>query len=179
GVDASSRSPTPAATPRVELMNLATGTNVGWADAASFEFSKGSAFLAVQKARPRAAGDTVAGAAGGRGGGRGAGGAAGDPANTVGVDLILHDLKSGTDRLIGSVSEHSFNKAGTLLAWTVNTADEVGNGLYVVELASGVDRVLENAREHYSRMTWSDDGTAIAALRGNDADTLAQRENTL
>jgi hypothetical protein len=150
----------PPATPaapirRGELINLETGVKVGWDGIASIEFSKGSGFLAVQRNRP-------------------------EPRPRYdGADLIVRDLKGGTDRLIGSVNEHAFNKSGTMLAWTVDAADELGNGIYVAELDNGIDRVLENAREHYSRLTWSDSSTALAAVHGLDVDTLAQRPNTL
>jgi dipeptidyl aminopeptidase/acylaminoacyl peptidase len=147
--------PTPPTPPRAELMNLATGAKTGWDATATFGFSRGSGFFAVQRARaePRPKFD--------------------------GTDLIVRDLKSGNDRLIGSVAEHAFNKPGTLLAWTVDAADALGNGVYVAELGTGIDRVLENARERYSRLTWADSGMALAAMHGTDADTLAQRENTL
>jgi dipeptidyl aminopeptidase/acylaminoacyl peptidase len=143
------------ATRRVEVMNLATGDKTGWDDAANFEFSKGSALLVIHRARPQ------------------------PTPRHEGADLIVRDLTAGTDRLIGSVTEFAFNKGGTLLAYTVDAADDVGNGLYLTDVGAGVDRVLENARERYSRLTWSDDGSALAALHGKDADTLAQRENTI
>ena len=142
-------------TRRVEVMNLATGDKTGWDDAANFEFSKGSALLVIHRARPQPV------------------------PRYEGADLIVRDLKAGTDRLIGSVTEFAFNKSGALLAYTVDAADDVGNGLYLTDVGAGVDRVLENARERYSRLTWSDDGSALAALHGKDADTLAQRENTI
>ncbi len=140
---------------RAELLNLATGAKLSWDGVASFEFSKGSSFLAIRRVR-------------------------GEPRPQFdGTDLILHNLRDGTDRFIGSVNEMAFNKAGTMLAWTVDAADEMGNGIYLAELATGIDRVLDNAKEHYTRLTWFDGGTALAALRGNDADTLVQRENSL
>ncbi len=140
---------------RAELMNLATGAKTTWDDAANFEFSKGSAFFAVHRGRPQPA------------------------PRADGTDLIVRDLKAGTDRLIGSVSDFAFNKPGSILAYTIDANDDVGNGLYVVDLGAGVDRVLENAREHYGRLTWSEDGTALAALHGKDVDTLAQRDNAI
>ncbi|HEY4129963.1 MAG TPA: hypothetical protein VGM50_05075, partial [Gemmatimonadaceae bacterium] len=142
-------------TRRAELMNLATGTKATWDDAANFEFSKGAAFFAVHRAKPQPA------------------------PKSEGTDLIVRDLKAGTDRLIGSVSDFAFNKPGTILAYTIDANEDVGNGLYMVDLNAGVDRVLENAREHYGRLTWSEDGTALAALHGKDVDSLVQRDNSI
>ena len=140
---------------RVELLNLASGERVSWEDAATFEFSNGSAFFAVRRSRSQAQG------------------------RQDGADLILRDLAAGTDRLVGSVTDFAFNKPGSLLAYTVDAADHVGNGLYVTDLRAGNDRVIENARERYARLSWSDDGTALAALHGIDTDTLTQRANTI
>jgi len=140
---------------RVELVNLATQMKTTWEDAANVEFSKGSGYFVVHRARQQ------------------------PPPKYEGADLIVRDLKTGADRLIGSVAEFAFNKIGSMLAYTVDAADDAGNGLYVTDLKVGADRVLENAREHYGRLTWSEDGTALAALHGADADTLAQRENSI
>jgi len=140
---------------RVELVNLATQTKTSWEDVATFEFSKGSGYFVVHRARQQ------------------------PPPRNEGTDLIVRDLKTGADRLIGSVSEFGFNKTGSMLAYTVDASDDAGNGLYLTDLRAGADRVIENAREHYSRLTWSEDGTALAALHGLDADTLAQRENSI
>ena len=140
---------------RVELLNLATQAKTSWEDVATFEFSKGSGAFVVHRARQQ------------------------PPPRYQGTDLIVRDLRTGADRLIGSVAEFAFNKPGSLLAYTVDAADDAGNGLYVTDLRAGVDRVIENAREHYARLTWSEDGTALAALHGADADTLVQRENSI
>jgi dipeptidyl aminopeptidase/acylaminoacyl peptidase len=140
---------------RAELMELATGEKVGWDDVAAFEFSRASTHLAVRRNRPE------------------------PRPRHDGVDLVLRDLRAGRDELIGAVGAHAFNRAGTLLAWTVDAADQDGNGLFLAELGTGVRRPLDNARARYTRMTWSEDGTALAVLRGTDADSLVQRENTL
>ncbi len=140
---------------RTELMNLQSGEKVGWDNAASFEFAKGSSHLVIKKARPE------------------------PRPKHEGVDLILRDLAAGRDELIGAVAENAFNKTGALLAFTVDAADRAGNGLFLVELQTGVRRVLDNGDAQYTRLLWSEDGTALAALRGKDADTLVQRPNLL
>ena len=140
---------------RAELMDLATGAKVGWDDVASFEFATGSTHLAVKKNRPE------------------------PKPKHEGADLILRDLRSGRDELIGSVNWHAFNEPGSLLAYTTDAASMDGNGLYMVELRTGVRHALDNARATYARATWSEDGSALAVLRGADVDTLAQRRNVL
>ncbi|HSK20311.1 MAG TPA: prolyl oligopeptidase family serine peptidase [Longimicrobiales bacterium] len=140
---------------RAELMNLETGAKTGWDDVASFDFADGSSHLAVQKSRP-------------------------DPEpEHEGADLILRDLRTGVDELIGSVSWHAFNKPGTLLAWTTDADEMDGNGLYVVDLRTRVRKPLDSDRAKYARAAWSESGNALAVLRGVDVDTLTHRANTL
>lgn len=140
---------------RAELMNLETGEKVGWDNVASFEFSKSSTHLAVKKNRPE------------------------PRPKHEGADLIVRDLAGGRDELVGSVSWHAFNKPGTLLAYAIDAADMDGNGVHVVDLRTGVRQVLDNASQKYAQLTWSENGSALAGLRGTDADSLTFRSNTL
>ena len=154
---------------KAELLDLASGEKVTWDDASSFGFAKGSGHFFVKKRRPE-----VAGARGGGGGGQASG-----AARPQGSDLILRNLILGYDELLGSVDEHGFNKAGTHLAYTVDAADRDGNGLYLADLGAGTRRALDNAKERYARLTWSEEGDALAVLRGDAPDKKVERVNTL
>jgi dipeptidyl aminopeptidase/acylaminoacyl peptidase len=140
---------------RAELMNLETGEKVGWDDVASHDFAKGSTHLAVKKNRPE------------------------PKPKHEGADLILRDLRAGSDELIGSVAWHGFNKPGSLLAYVTDAADMDGNGLYLVDLRTGMRRPLDNAKEKYARATWAENGVSLAVLRGKDIDSLTHHGNTL
>jgi dipeptidyl aminopeptidase/acylaminoacyl peptidase len=140
---------------RAEVMDLQTGEKVGWDNVASFHFARGSSHLAVKKNRPE------------------------PRPKHDGADLIVRDLRSGRDELIGSVGWHAFNRPGSLLAFAIDAADMDGNGVHLMDLRTGSRRVLDNARQKYAQLAWSEGGTALAALRGADADTLTHRENTL
>ncbi len=165
---------------KLELRNLATGVLVSWDNVASFAFSRGSRALVVRKARPGA----QPAATGGRGGaatgappsgGRGA--AAATP--VAGTDMILHHLADGVEELVGSVNAAEFNRPGTALAYTVASSDRDGNGLYLVSTSDWSRRAVDNARADYSRLTWDDSGTAVAALRGMDRRGFMEKENAL
>ncbi|MDB4876767.1 MAG: hypothetical protein JWM41_3213 [Gemmatimonadetes bacterium] len=166
---------------RLELRNLASGTTLGWDNVGSFAFSKGSRALMVRKARAGAGPAPAVGrggaGAGAAGGGRGTAAAA--PARVDGTDLILHHLADGTDELVGSVSAGEFNRAGTQLAYTVSSTDRDGNGLYLIGVGNWQHRTLDNAKADYTRLTWDDSGTAVAALRGVDRRGFVEKENTL
>ncbi len=140
---------------RAGLLYLATGDTMTWDDVTSFQFAKGSGYLAVK----RAAADTKA--------------------EHKGTDLLLRDLSRGYDELLGNVSEFGFNKPGTMLAHTVDAGGKSGNGLYVSFLTTGVRRVLDSDTLVYSRLTWDEEGTALAVLKGIKPDSATERENRL
>lgn len=137
------------------LLNLSTGTKSEITDASSTAFSKGSRWYAVQKNKA-------------------------DPnARHNGRDLLLTDLSTGLVQRIGNVSSWSFNKGGTLLAYTIEAADSAGNGILIMNLATGTSRPLHTEKAIYSQLTWNEEGTALAVLRGNTPKGQTYRVNSL
>jgi len=140
---------------KTELLNVETGEKITWENVASFSFSKGSGFLAVKKAKA-------------------------DPkAKLNGTDLILRHLTKGYHELIGHVNEFSFNKPGTMFAYTIDANDKNGNGLYLADLQSNVRKPLDNGDLDYSRMSWNEKGTALAVLKGKEKEGFVHKENLL
>ena len=92
-----------------------------------------------------------------------------------GTDLILHDVTTGADQVIGNVADFAFDKAGTRLAYVVDAEDRLGNGLYVRHLAHGSTAVVASARATFEKPTWSDDGQGLTALRGDEDKTLTEK----
>ncbi len=159
---------------KAELMNLETGEKVTWENAASagaaaarrgaaagrgarsaFGFPKGSSHFAVKKAKTDR------------------------QAEHDGTDLILRNLREGYEELLGSVATYSFNKPGTIMAYTVDTADKDGNGLYIIYLETGRRRPLDNGKADYAQMTWDEEGTALAVLKGKEKEGFEEKENVL
>jgi dipeptidyl aminopeptidase/acylaminoacyl peptidase len=176
---------TPPPQRRAELRNLATGAVKAWQDIQSFAFSANSTHLMLRRRPPTpagrggAGGDAAAPAGGGGGGGGGAGGAAETPAGPRGVDVTVHNLLTGRDQLLGSVGDIAFNKAGDLLAYTVDGDVRDSNGLFVLDLRNGRINALDNDARLYNRLTWNDEGTALAVLKGSDVEKMRERENVL
>ncbi|MDE0898289.1 MAG: prolyl oligopeptidase family serine peptidase [Longimicrobiales bacterium] len=137
------------------LMNLLTGESLTWDDADSFGFSETGSHFFVKKRQTN------------------------DDADHDGTDLILRNLREGYQELVGSVADLAFNDAGTHLAFTVDTEGGDGNGLYLVDLATGARRGLDNSKDRYARLTWSEDGSSLAVLRGTTPDGMVERENTV
>ncbi|MFC1563425.1 hypothetical protein ACFL6G_00755 [candidate division KSB1 bacterium] len=140
---------------KAELLNLDSGEKFQVDNAASFSFAKGSKFFTVKKTKLV------------------------QIAKHRGTDLLLRNLESGANELIGSVAESKFNKPGTLLAYTVDAADSSGNGLYLINLESGARRPLDNDRKIYERLIWDKEGTSLAVLKGTKNKKFKQKDNTL
>ncbi|HEX5071418.1 MAG TPA: prolyl oligopeptidase family serine peptidase, partial [Vicinamibacterales bacterium] len=138
--------------------------------------------LRRRPAQPAGGGGAAAGGGAGAGGGAAAaGGAAGaaPPAGPRGVDVTVHDLKTGRDQLLGSVAEYSFNKTGDVLAYFVDAAVKDTNGLFVLDFATGRVIALENDAKLYNRLVWNEKGTALAVLKGLDVEKQRERPNVL
>lgn len=164
---------TPPATPRrVELRNLSTGAVLRWADIQSAVFSRTGTHLVLRR---RAAGaPTAAGAATAGRGGTPASGAA-----VKGTDVILHHLATGRSQFLGSVGDIAFNRAGDMLAYTVDATARDGNGVFLLDLRSGRTTVLDNDARTFARLTWSDDGNTIAVLKGREVERMRELDNLL
>jgi dipeptidyl aminopeptidase/acylaminoacyl peptidase len=95
------------------------------------------------------------------------------------VDVTVHNLATGKDQLLGSVGDANFNKSGELLAYTVDAATKDSNGLFVLDLKTNRIFALDNDAKLYNRLTWNDDGTALAVLKGLDVDKMREKNNVL
>ncbi|KPK77438.1 MAG: hypothetical protein AMJ79_03365 [Phycisphaerae bacterium SM23_30] len=140
---------------KVELLDLSTGDKYTVENVSSFSFSKGSNFFTVRKAKA-------------------------DPqAQGRGTDLLLRNLKTGMNELIGNVTQFAFNKPGTLLAYVIDVPDKAGNGLYLIDLAASVRKPLDTDKAVYEHLTWDEEGTALAVLKGDEKEGFTQKENAL
>ena len=142
-------------TRKAQLMELQTGNKQTWEDIQSFSFSRGSGHLLLRRRAPDA------------------------KAKHKGVDVILHDLRSGFDQLLGSVNEAAFNQKGELLAYTVDAPEKDANGLFVVDLRSSRIHPLDDDTKNYSRVTWNEAGTALAVLKGLEVEKKVEKTNVL
>ena len=164
---------------RAELRELATGKTQHWADVASTAFSPTATHLLVRR-RPAGPGGAGGGAPAGGGGFEGFGGGGASAAQGLrGLDALLHDLNTSKSQFLGSVGDASFNRRGDLLAYTVEATVKDGNGLFAIDLASGRTHVLDNDAKTYSRLSWNDDGSAIAALKAKEVTRMRERDNVV
>ena len=129
----------------VKLVNLETGEATDYPKSRQFAFSGDSALaFAVHRYGPDDAGRD----------------------KPKGATLIVRDLDPGTELALGSVGEFAFDKAGRLLAWTIDADEQLGNGVHVRDLKTGGIRTLASARAVFERLAFTDEGDALAVLRG-------------
>ena len=163
----------PASVPpsKFVLVNLATGEKKEFERIRRFAFNTDTAtWLVMQGGGTQAAGSGAAGTAGGRGAAAPAagGGAAGGAA-----DLLLYNLASGETFNMGRVDAYAFSRAGDWLAYTMSTADRVGNGVQIRNMKTSSARSLESAPLLYSQLAWVDSSAALSVMRGR-IDSLAR-----
>ena len=170
---------------RVELRHLASGAVQSFQDISAFMFAPDSSTI-VLKRRPAGAGATAAGrgsngaapAPGGNTTNASANGRGTDPAPS-GTDVIVLDLRTKSSQFLGSVADIAFNRKGDLIAYTVDASIKDGNGVFVYEPRRGRTVPLDNDAKIYSRLAWSEDGAALAVLKGLDVDGRRERDNVV
>ena len=149
------------------LVNLATGEVRKFEKVrrATFAGERG-AWVALYMYPPDAGGAGSAANAAPAGGGRGGRGGGEGGGRPQGADLLLHEIATGQLIPLGNVADFSFDKSGDWLAWTVEARDQLGNGVQLLNTVTRSIRSLDAAKATYSRLTWSEDGKAVAVLRG-------------
>src|SRR5690606_8955755 len=106
------------------IVNLATGDKVSIPKIRRFAFSgEMGGWIAMHRYGADAAPGAAA-PAGGRAGGPPAAGNAPRDTRPRGTDLILRELKTGTEINVGNVFEFNFNRSGKYLALVIDAADQ-------------------------------------------------------
>lgn len=171
---------------RMELRELATGATKQWQDMQSATFSATSSHVLFRRM-------ANAGAGGGRGNATppaaGAplpppsttppGGSGVQTATPRGTDVILHNLGTGRSLHMGSIGDAAFNRKGDILGYSVDGAVRDGNGVFAVDLPTGRTLPLDNDAKTYNRLTWNDEGTAVAVLKGMETPRMRERANAI
>jgi dienelactone hydrolase len=156
---------------KVVLVNLATAEKTEIEGAAGFQFAGEAAnFLAYRKA---AEGGGFAGAGGpvGPGGVTPTTPAPAAPTGR-GTDLVLRDLATGTDLVLGNVAEYGFDKKGHFLVMVIDAQGQIGNGVHLRDMKTGLVTPIESGKAAYRDLTWNRDGNAFTLVKGVEDRTL-------
>lgn len=84
-----------------------------------------------------------------------------------GTDLLLYQLSTKKSYNLGNVSEYAFNKAGNILAYTIDANGQNGNGIFIRDMKTGLITALENDKANYKSINWNENGDAFALLKSN------------
>ena len=153
---------------RVALLNLTSGTDVRFDKVRRFAFSgEKAAWIALHKYGPEGPGGGGSAPATPPAGGAAAGAASAED-RPKGADLILHELAGGSELNLGNVSDFAFDKAGKWLAFAIDAQDKSGNGLDLRDMETSVVTPLDSAKASYERITWTEKGDGLAALKGTE-----------
>jgi dienelactone hydrolase len=149
------------------LMHLASGQKTEFDRIRRFQFNGDTAtWVALVGYPPGAAANTgAAGTTGGRGGR--AGGAPAAPVGAAGgASVILYHIESGERFNLGPVGDFAFDESGAWLAYTMETADRVGNGVQLRNMKTSVARSLDSETMIYRHLAWTDSSRALGVMRG-------------
>ncbi len=125
---------------KLALMNLATAAVDTFTHVRDFTFSEKGNYLVMEKYQA-------------------------ENAETEGSDIILRDLETCTNQLIGNVADYSFNDAGTMLAVLIDANEQLGNGVHLYQLSENTIEVLESDTTDYTHLLWHGKKSALAFLK--------------
>ena len=132
------RSPTKA---KVVLVDLATGIKTEFEGIASVNFSgEAATHLALRKAPIE--GSTAAG-----------------------TDLLIRELSSGNELILGNVAAFAFDKKGRWLAMQIDAAGQIGNGIQIRDMQTGAIMSLDSGKASYAGMNWTKGGDALICTK--------------
>jgi dipeptidyl aminopeptidase/acylaminoacyl peptidase len=98
---------------------------------------------------------------------------------STGSDLVLRELATGSELLLGNVSEFSFNKAGDKLVLLIDAASQIGNGVHLRDMKPGTTAVLDSAKASYRSLAWHEDFTAFTVVKAVDDKDYDGKWNTI
>ncbi|HEY1192188.1 MAG TPA: S9 family peptidase, partial [Gemmata sp.] len=87
------------------------------------------------------------------------------PAVSSGSDLVLRELATGTDLVLGNVAEFEFNKTGEWLVTVIDASGQLGNGVHLREMKTGLVHQIESGKARYKSLSWNEDTTALVVTK--------------
>jgi len=131
------------------VLNLTTGEKVEYEKMKSFAFSaENPTWIALQKAAPE--------------------GQAREKEKWSGSDLILRELATGKELVLGNVTESACDKKGGQLALLIDAYGLSGNGLLLRNMSTGAIIPLDTDKATYKSLSWTEKGDALVCLKGKE-----------
>jgi dipeptidyl aminopeptidase/acylaminoacyl peptidase len=134
---------------KAAVLNLATGEKVEYEKIRSFQFApENPGWLVLHKAAPE--------------------GQEREKDKWTGSDLILRELQTGKELVLGNVSEFAFDKKGRFLALLIDAYGQTGNGVLLRNMAAGTIVSLDSDKAAYKGLAWTEKGDGLACLKGKE-----------
>ncbi len=141
---------------KVVLVNLGSGEKTEIEGAASFRFNgEAATHIAYRKVAEPSSAPT----------GPPAPGAAPPPA---GSDLVLYELATKTDFVLGNVADFEFDKKGVWMVTVIDATGQIGNGVQLRDMKTGAVQQIESGRAAYRGLSWNEDTTAFTVTKATD-----------
>jgi dipeptidyl aminopeptidase/acylaminoacyl peptidase len=86
----------------------------------------------------------------------------------AGSDLVLRDLATGTDFVLGNVADYDFDKKGEWLVTVIDASGQIGNGIHLRDMKTGAVHPIETGKAGYRGLSWNEDTTAFTVTKGTD-----------
>jgi dienelactone hydrolase len=154
--------PTPPQS-KTTLVNLATGQKVEFEGVSRFTFSgKSGNYIALYKS-PSPSGPTPPSLPAGI---RLPGMSTTPTTEARGGDLLLRELATGKELLLGNVAEFAFDKKGDFLALVIDAQGQIGNGVQLRNMKTGLLVQLDSGKASYQGLSWTEKGDAFSVLKG-------------
>ncbi|MDD8027153.1 MAG: prolyl oligopeptidase family serine peptidase [Acidobacteriota bacterium] len=134
---------------KAAVLDLAKGDKVEYEKIRSFQFvPENSAWIVLHKAAPE--------------------GQEKEKDKWSGSDLILRELATGKELVLGNVSEFAFDKKGRKLALLIDAYGQTGNGVLVRDMATGTIVPLDTEKAAYKSLAWTEKGDGLVCLKGKE-----------
>jgi dipeptidyl aminopeptidase/acylaminoacyl peptidase len=124
------------------LLDLASGEEIRRPEVSTWSFSDDGGFLLQRRYR---AGNNNNGARGG--------------------DVVIRDMRSGVELVLGNVAEAEWHDELPLLAMIFDAEGRAGNGVRLYDAASGTLRTLHAQEARFSNLLWRSESTDLAVFR--------------
>jgi len=80
-------------------------------------------------------------------------------------DIYIHNLKTGTTKNIGNISEYGVNKPGNRLAYITSTENKKGNSVELMNLDNYTISFLDNDTCIYRNLVWEREGKVLMFMK--------------
>jgi dienelactone hydrolase len=154
--------PGPRPKAKVVLVNLGSGEKTEIESASTFRFNGEAATHIVYRKVTETAPTAPPTAPPGPGGP--------PPAtpSASGADLVLRDLATGTDFVLGNVADYDFDKKGDWLVTVIDASGLIGNGVHLRDMKTGAVYPIETGKATYRSLVWNDETTAFTVTKATD-----------